>query len=64
MSKSQKDLIEQVKLAKVYSGHTYKYFAQCINITDKSFYNWLHEQYTLSSAKAYILEEIVSDILA
>ena len=64
MVNKQKDLIEQVKLAKVYSGYSYKYFAECIKVTDKSFYNWLQGQYNLSYSKAYELEEIVADILS
>lgn len=60
----QKFLREQVKLAKVYnSDWSYKDFAEVIDITAHSFYNWLNGYYELSEEKAKQLHCIVVDLL-
>ena len=38
---------------------TYKAFAEALNMTDHSFYNWLKGYYNLSHAKAEYLQSIV-----
>lgn len=60
----QKFLREQVKLAKVYNEDwSYKDFAEVIEITPNSFYNWLKGYYDLSAEKARELQNIISDLL-
>ena len=61
---NQKDLREQVKLCKVFHNVSYIYFAEQLEITKNSFYNWLYEQYNLSESKAEELEELVTEFLA
>lgn len=61
---NQKNLREQVKLCKVFHNVSYIYFAEQLEITKNSFYNFMHEQYNLSESKAEELEEIVTEFLA
>ena len=54
----------QVKLAKVYNDDwSYKDFAEVIDITAHSFYNWLNGYYELSEPKCMQLQSIVNDLL-
>ena len=64
MKTNQKDLREQVKLCKVVHNVSYIYFAEQLEITKNSFYNFMHEQYNLSESKAEELEELVTEFLA
>ncbi len=60
----QRFLREQVKLAKVYNDEwSYKDFAEVIEITPNSFYNWLKGYYNLSAEKASELQSIIADLL-
>ena len=61
---NQKDLREQVKLCKVFHNVSYIYFAEQLEITKNSLYNFRHEQYNRSESKAEELEELVTEFLA
>ena len=62
--RTQDILRKQVKYAKAeYDDITYKDFASYIDITEHSFYNWLHGYYDLSAPKKKKLQEIVVDLL-
>lgn len=53
-------LRKQTKIAKALNeDFTYKAFAEALNITDHSFYNWLKGYYNLSHEKAEYLQSIV-----
>ena len=41
----------------------YKDFAQYLNITEHSFYNWIKGYYDLSNQKASKLNDIVIDLI-
>ena len=57
---NQDILRKQTKIAKALNeDFTYKAFAEALNITDHSFYNWLKGYYNLSHAKAEYLQSIV-----
>ena len=54
----------QVKLAKVYNDDwSYKDFAEVIDITAHSFYNWLNGYYELSDRRERKLRELLSDLM-
>ena len=62
--KQQDFLRKQVKLAKeLNDGWKYYHFAQIIDITPESFYNWLKGYYELSYKKKNELEELMTDLL-
>ena len=57
---NQDILRKQTKIAKALNeDFTYKAFAEALNITDHSFYNWLKGYYNLSHTKAEYLQSIV-----
>ena len=61
---NQDILRKQTKIAKALNeDFTYKAFAEALNITDHSFYNWLNGEYKLSSKKAVQLQDIVIDLI-
>ena len=58
----QDKLRKQVRLAKANNTDIlYKDFAEYINISLNSFYNWLNGSYKLSYKKAKLLEDITID---
>lgn len=60
---NQDILRKQTKIAKALNeDFTYKAFAEALNITDHSFYNWLKGYYNLSHAKAEYLQSIVIEL--
>ena len=64
MKKDQDFLRRQVKLVKALNDDwTYKEMAEVINITDHSFYNWMHQYYELSQRKAAQLQDLVCNLL-
>jgi hypothetical protein len=57
-------LRERVKLAKVYNDeYSYKDFAEYLDVKPRSFYNWLHGDYQLSSSKYDKLNDFIADLL-
>ena len=61
---NQNELRKQVKLAKVMNEeYTYKDFAEAIDLTEGSFYNWLNGAYNLSQAKYSYLQDIVINLI-
>ena len=61
---NQDILRKQTKIAKALNeDFTYKAFAEALNITDHSFYNWLNGYYDLSSKKAKELQEVIIDLI-
>ena len=57
---NQDILRKQTKIAKALNeDFTYKAFAEALNITDQSLYNWLKGYYKGSHAKAEYLQSIV-----
>lgn len=64
MINPNEDLRKQVRLCKVYNNEwSYKQFAEVIDITPNSFYNWLNGYYELSYQKEKILKELLSDLM-
>ena len=60
----QENLRRQVKIAKAMNEDIYyKDFAEYLDITEHSFYNWLKGYYELSSSKAHKLRDVVSDLI-
>ena len=60
----QDNLRKQVRLAKANNiDILYKDFAEYINISLNSFYNWLSGSYELSYKKAKLLEDITIDLI-
>lgn len=59
----QEFLRKQVKIAKALNDDIfYKDFADYLEITEHSFYNWLKGYYNLSSKKEQKLRDIVIDL--
>lgn len=57
-------LRKKVKMAKALNDDIfYKDFAEYLNITEHSFYNWIKGYYDLSSQKASKLNEVVVDLI-
>ena len=57
------DLREQVKIAKVYNPEwKYKTFADCLGITEHSFYNWLKGYYNLNEENQQRLQQIIDNL--
>ena len=60
----QDNLRRIVRLAKANNEDiSYKDFAECIDISINSFYNWLAGSYKLSYKKAKLLEDIAINLL-
>ena len=60
----QERLRIRVKLAKVYNQDIYyKDFADYIDISINSFYNWLNGYYNLGSDKYKKLKSVIDDLL-
>lgn len=58
-------LRKKVKMAKALNDDIfYKDFAEYLNITEHSFYNWIKGYYDLSSQKASKLNEVVVDLIS
>jgi hypothetical protein len=63
MKSKQDELRKQTKIAKACNDDiTYKDLAESIGLSIHGFYNWLHGDYDLSSAKARYLEDIVINL--
>ena len=61
---NQNNLRQQVKLTKALNDDfSYKDFAEALNITDHSFYNWLNGYYNLSYQKYIYLKGILDDLI-
>ena len=61
---NQDKLREQVKIAKIYNPEwRYKTFAECLDMAEHSFYNWLNGFYDLGQQKVIELSSIVEDLL-
>ena len=59
----QDEVRKLVKLAKALNDDIYyNQFAEYLNITNHSFYNWLNGYYRLSREKLYKLLDIVIDL--
>ena len=59
----QDKIRKKVKLAKALNDDIYyKDFAEYLNVTEHSFYNWLNGYYNLSKYKLYKLEDVVVDL--
>lgn len=57
-------LRKQVKLAKALNDDIfYKDFAEYLEITEHSFYNWIKGYYELSSQKARKLYNVIVDLI-
>lgn len=52
-------LRQEVKLLKVYKNISYRQLAEQLGIKTKSFYNWLHGEYSFSDRTAERLHSIV-----
>lgn len=52
-------LRKEVKLLKAFQKISYKEIASYIELTPKSFYNWLNGQYELGEEKQKRLKEII-----
>lgn len=52
-------LRQEVKLLKVYKNVSYKQLAEDLGIKTKSFYNWLHGEYSFSDKTAERLHNIL-----
>ena len=65
MYNNQDVLRQEARVAKAKNHEDFSYsdFADIINITVDSFYNWLNGQYNLSSKKAKELHSFLSDLL-
>ena len=60
----QEELRKLVKIAKACNDDIYyKHFADYLEITEHSFYNWLKGYYDLSYKKLKELEEVVIDLI-
>ena len=60
----QENLRKQVKIAKAMNDDIYyKDFAEYLDITEHSFYNWLKGYYKLNSTNVRKLRDIVSDLI-
>lgn len=60
----QDNLRKQVRLAKANNTDIlYKDFAEYINISEGSLYNWLSNKFDLSYQKAKLLEDITIDLI-
>ena len=60
----QDELRKQVKLAKALNDeYTYKDFAEAIEISEGSFYNWLSKKYSLSQEKYAYLQDIIINLI-
>ena len=60
----QDELRRQVRLAKAMNEeYTYKDFAEAIEISEGSFYNWLNGSYDLSRKKFAYLQDIVVNLI-
>lgn len=61
--KDQEKIRKKVKLAKALNEDIYyKDFAEYLNITEHSFYNWLKGYYNLSTYNLHKLEDVVIDL--
>lgn len=59
----QEDLRKKVRLAKALNDDIfYKDFAEYLEITEYSFYNWLHGYYNLSRKNYIKLNDIITDL--
>lgn len=57
-------LRKEVKLAKACNDDIfYKDFAEYLEMTEHSFYNWLNGEYEMKSSKAKKLHEVVIDLI-
>lgn len=64
MREEQNILRQQVKMAKACNDDIYyKHFADYLEITEHSFYNWLNGYYELSSSKEDKLRDVVVDLI-
>ena len=60
----QEELRKKVRIAKALNEDIfYKDFAEYLEITEYSFYNWLHGYYNLSRKNHIKLNDIVSDLI-
>ena len=60
----QEKLRKDVKIARAVNEEwTYKEFAEVINITPNSFYNWLNGYYELSEEKERQLKDLIADLI-
>lgn len=60
----QNTVRQEVRLAKAYNSDIYyKDFAEYLGITERSFYNWLYCEYSLSCQKLQKLHELVIDLI-
>lgn len=64
MRRNQENLRKQVKLCKVFHDVNYIYWSEQLEITKNSFYNWLHNQYDFSEARAAELEDLIKEIIS
>lgn len=61
---NQEKLRKKVKIAKACNDDMYyKDFAEYIEITENSFYNWLNGTFELANNKAQLLNDIISDLI-
>ena len=61
--KDQEKIRKKVKLAKALNEDIYyKDFAEYLNISEHSFYNWLKGYYDLCAKKLLKLEDVVVDL--
>lgn len=59
----QDDVRKKVKLSKALNDDIYyKDFADYLDISEHSFYNWLNGYYNLSENKLRMLDDIVTDL--
>lgn len=61
--KEQEKIRRKVKVAKALNDDIYyKDFAEYIEVTEHSFYNWLNGYYNLSKSKIEKLEDVVGEL--
>lgn len=61
---SQDNIRKKVKIAKACNEDIYyKDFADYLDITVQSFYNWLNGYYNLSYRKIQQLEDVITDLI-
>lgn len=55
-------LRKEVKLLHTFQNIKYKEFAEYLEISSNSFWNWLHGYYNFGDEKIALLKDIVSDL--
>ncbi len=58
----QDEIRKRVRLLKAIQNTSYKYLAECLEISKSSMYNWMHSQFDLSDKRAQQLERIINDL--